>query len=214
MVDKPSIKKLFFSFLRLGLTAFGGPAMVVYIREMAVNRLKWLDEDTFHDGVVLCQSLPGATAMQTAAYVGFRSNGIPGALASFVGFGLPAFVLMMFLSSLYAEYHAVSKIVSLFNGLQVVVVAIIAYATYSFGRNTFKNVRAVVVAISASVLLWLGVSPFLVILGAALAGIVFFKRIEQHASASSTKKEKTVILQNTYPCCSCFSFQACLRSGS
>lgn len=60
------------------MTAFGGPAMVAYIKEMAVNGQKWLDEDTFRDGVVLCQSIPGATAMQTAAYVGLRSNGIQG----------------------------------------------------------------------------------------------------------------------------------------
>ena len=175
MNNKPTIGKLFFSFFKLGLTAFGGPAMVAYIQEMSVNRYKWLDEDTFKDGVVLCQSIPGATAMQTAAYVGFRSKGIPGAFASFVGFGLPAFILMLFLSSLYAEYHTVQKIVSLFNGLQVVVVAIVVNATYSFGKNTFKDFGAVVVAISASILLWAGVSPFLVILGAALAGIVFFK---------------------------------------
>ncbi len=176
MSDKPTIQKLFFSFLKLGLTAFGGPAMVSYIQEITVNRYKWLDEDVFKDGVVLCQSIPGATAMQTAAYVGFRSKGIPGALASFVGFGLPAFVLMFFLSSLYAEYHAIPKIVSLFNGLQVVVVALVVNATYSFGKNTFKDFGTVVLAISASILLWAGVSPFLVILTAALAGIVSFKR--------------------------------------
>jgi chromate transporter len=82
---------------------------------------------------------------------------------------------MLFLSSLYAEYHAVPKIVSLFNGLQVVVVAIVVHATYSFGKNTFKDFRAVIAAISASALLWAGMSPFLVILGAALAGISFFK---------------------------------------
>jgi chromate transporter len=175
LIDKPSIGKLFFSFLRLGLTAFGGPAMVAYIQEMSMNRYKWLDEDAFKDGVVLCQSIPGATAMQTAAYVGFRANGILGALASFVGFGLPAFILMLFLSSLYAEYHAVPDVVSLFNGLQVVVVAIVVNATYSFGKNTFKNPGTVIVAISSSALLWAGVSPFLVILGAALAGIVFSK---------------------------------------
>jgi chromate transporter len=173
--SKPTSEKLFFSFLRLGLTAFGGPAMVAYIKEMSVNHHKWLDEDTFKDGVVLCQSIPGATAMQTAAYVGFRSKGIPGALASFVGFGLPAFILMLVLSSLYAKYHAIPRIVSLFDGLQIVVVAIVANATYSFGKTAFKDYKDLILAFTASVLLWTGVSPFLVIMGAALAGIAFLK---------------------------------------
>ena len=97
------------------------------------------------------------------AYVGFRSKGIPGALVSFVGFGLPAFILMLILSSLYARYHAVPSIVSLFNGLQVVVVAIVANATYSFGKSTFRNYGDIVVAMAASILFWAGVSPFIVI---------------------------------------------------
>jgi Chromate transport protein ChrA len=111
--QNPALTRLFGSFLRLGITAFGGPAMVAYIKEMSVNRHKWLDEGTFKDGVVLCQSIPGATAMQTAAYVGLRARGIAGALASFVGFGLPAFMLMLMLSSLYTKYHAVPKVISL-----------------------------------------------------------------------------------------------------
>ena len=128
--------------------------MVAYIKEMAVNSHKWLDEDKFKDGVALCQTMPGATAMQTAAYVGLRARGVVGALSSFIGFGLPAFMLMLILSSLYARYHALPKVVSLFNGLQVVVVAIVANATYSIGRSTFKNYRDIFIAIAACALFW------------------------------------------------------------
>lgn len=167
--------KLFLSFLRLGLTAFGGPAMIAHVKEMSVGRHKWLAEKTFNDGVVLSQAIPGATVMQTVAYVGLRSKGIPGALLSFIGFGLPAFILMLLLSTLYAEYHAVPKIISLFNGLQVLVVAIVAHATYSFGKASFHSYRKLSIAFTASALFWLGMNPFLVIMGAALAGIVFFK---------------------------------------
>jgi len=141
---EPLITYLFSSFLRLGLTAFGGPAMVAYIKGMAVTRHKWLGKEAFEDGVVLCQSIPGATAMQTAAYVGLRAKGIAGALSTFVGFGLPAFVLMLILSFLYGTYHAVPGVISLFNGLQVVVVAIVANATFSFGKSTFKGFKDIV----------------------------------------------------------------------
>jgi chromate transporter len=170
----PSLKNIFFPFLRLGLTAFGGPAMVAYIKDMSVNRFKWLNEETFGDGVALCQSIPGATAMQAAAYVGLRAGGVRGALASFTGFGLPAFILMLILSSLYGRYHSVPWVVSIFNGLQVVVVAIVANATHAFGRVTFRSYREIILAVIASVLFGSGISPFFVILGAALAGMVFF----------------------------------------
>ena len=111
----PSLSTIFLSFFRLGVTAFGGPAMVAYIKEVAVTRRNWLDEERLKDGVALCQTIPGATAMQTAAYVGLTAKGIAGAFASFVGFGLPAFILMLILSSFYARYHEVPRIISVFN---------------------------------------------------------------------------------------------------
>src|SRR4030042_915437 len=101
---------LFMSFLKLGLTAFGGPAMIAYIKQLSVTRNKWLDEETFKDGVALCQSIPGATAMQMAAYVGLRSNGLIGALLSYAGFGLLAFILMLILSIAYTNSYNLPQV--------------------------------------------------------------------------------------------------------
>ena len=171
---KPSLWSLFLSFFRLGLTAFGGPAMVAYIKELSVKKNNWLDEETFKDGVVLCQAIPGATAMQTAAYVGLRARGIRGALSTYIGFGLPAFVLMLTLSFLYVKYNSLNQVSGLFRGLAVIVVAIVANATYSFGKGSIKDYKELVIAMLAAIFFWFDVSPFLVIIGAAFAGIVFF----------------------------------------
>jgi chromate transporter len=186
---KPSTKELFLSFLRLGLTAFGGPAMIVSIKETMVHRHKWIEEKIFQDGVALCQSIPGSTAMQMAAYVGLRTGGLPGALLSYMGFGLPAFVLMFALSELYAETHTISEVVSAFNGLQVIVVAIVAHAAYSFGRTMLKGYGDMAMAVVSAALFWLGISPFVVIIGAALSGIVFFKNVR--SVSSSDRPEET-----------------------
>ena len=64
---KPTLPQIFLAFLSLGATAFGGPAMVAHIRMMAVEKKRWLGNDTFRSGVALCQTIPGATAMQTSA---------------------------------------------------------------------------------------------------------------------------------------------------
>jgi chromate transporter len=182
--DSPSLGEVFLSFLRLGATAFGGPAMVAYIGELVVNRKKWLDRETFEAGVALAQSVPGATAMQTAAYAGLRARGVPGALASYVGFGLPAFCLMLGLSALYGFSRGLPQAASLFSGLQVIVVAIVANATYTFGRTSLKGRMHVLLAAVSAAALWLRVSPFYVILGAALAGILFLRAAGQARSAA------------------------------
>lgn len=169
--QQPSIGSLFISFLRLGSTAFGGPSMVDYIRRMAVEQKQWLDEDTFRNGVALCQTIPGATAMQTAAYVGLKTGGAAGAAASFIGFGLPAFFLMVILSALYGYTHNLSTVVAAFSGLQAVIVAIMANAAVSFGRAYLKTWKQVIISGIAAILFGLGLNPILVILIAALWGL-------------------------------------------
>ncbi len=64
--------------------------MVAYIRTLAVEKKRWLDAESFSNGVALCQTLPGATAMQVAAYIGLKTRGVIGAGASFISFGLPS----------------------------------------------------------------------------------------------------------------------------
>jgi chromate transporter len=197
----PSKSALFFSFLRLGLTAFGGPAMVAYVRDLSVKRNQWLDEKAFKDGVALAQSIPGATVMQLAAYVGLRSRGIGGALLSYVGFGLPAFVLMLILAAFYERSRNISQIISLFNGLQVIVVAIVANALYTFGKGTVKSYREFVLSALSAALFWSGISPFLVIIGSALTGVVLFRDAESaspstshHASYGSMAKQIAMLV--------------------
>lgn len=173
---RPSLPRLFASFLRLGTTAFGGPAMVAYIRKMAVERNQWLDDATFQDGVALCQTIPGATAMQTAAYVGLRSRGLRGAAVSFVGFGFPAFCLMAILSALYDRTHDLPLVSATFQGLRAMTVAIVANATVAFGKRSLKRPADIIIAGLAAGLFATKVSPIAVILLAALLGLVLNRR--------------------------------------
>ena len=149
--------------------------MIPYIGKMAVEQQRWLTDQTFRDGVALCQTIPGATAMQTAAYVGFRARGAAGAAASFIGFGLPAFLLMVALSALYARTHDLAPVVSLFVGLQTIVVAIVANATLSFGKSSLKGSKDIVLAAIAAAMFAMGLSPILVVLLAALLGLLIYK---------------------------------------
>lgn len=168
---QPGLWELFRSFSRLGLTAFGGPSMVAYIREKAVGQKRWVEGSDFDEGVALCQMIPGATAMQTAAYVGLHLRGIAGAAVSFVGFGLPAFALMMALSALYQRAHEVPAVVAAFSGLQAVIVALVANATVSFARTSLKGWAHALIAVLAAALFGWEVNPVLVIVLAGALGL-------------------------------------------
>lgn len=168
-----TVPQLFWAFLRLGLTAFGGPAMVAYLGELAVSRRQWLTRPSFKEGVALAQTIPGATAMQVAAYVGLRARGVAGAAAAYLGFGLPAFSFMLALSIFYAATHRSPLSLAIFLGLQVIVVAIIARATVSFGRTTVKGGEDVTIALAAAAYLATGGNPVLAIAGGAVAGLLF-----------------------------------------
>jgi chromate transporter len=145
-----------------------------------VDREHWIDEESFRGGVSFCQMVPGATAIQTAAYVGLRITGWIGALASFVGFGLPAIVIMIILSAFYLQTTELPANLAIFRGLQVITVAIVASSAISFGRSSLKKWVHGIIAIIAAGLFYFGVSPVIVILIAGLLGYIFVKG-ETHA---------------------------------
>lgn len=186
--NPPTLVDLFLLFLRLGATAFGGPAMVAYVGEFVVKRKKWMDPQTFKGGVVLAQSIPGATLMQTVAYSGLQMRGLPGAVVSYVAFGLPAFLLMLAFSACYATYGSLPRVTSVFSGLQVIVIAIIANATYTFGRSSLKDYRHILLAGASTLAFRLEVSPFYVILAAALAGVLLLKEMAETQTAEPGNK--------------------------
>jgi chromate transporter len=192
--QNPSLSLLFISFLRLGLTSFGGPAMIAYIRRMAVEQKNWLDNETFRAGVALCQAIPGASAMQMAAYVGLRTRGVAGAAVTYIGFGLPAFLMIMLLSAIYKQTHNLSIAVSLFSGLQAIIVAIVANATVSFGKSYLKLWRDFAIAAFAAGMFIFGISPFIVIILAACMGLIIYKDQPIQPRPASLKKTPQTIV--------------------
>lgn len=172
---RPSQGEVFLLFLRLGATAFGGPAMIAQIREVTVRRRRWLDDATFGDGIVLAQSIPGATAMQVVAWVGLVSRGPLGAVLAFVGFGLPAFFLMLALSASYVAAQGVPTAVALLDGLQIIVVALVAHAAWTFGQPFVKSVGFLVIVALSGVAYLVALNPFAVIVGSAVAGLIAFR---------------------------------------
>jgi chromate transporter len=172
----PSTARLFLAFLRLGATAFGGPATIVQMRALAVTRKQWLSAGEFDEGLALAQVLPGATAMQCAACTGLRLRGFAGALAAFVGFGLPAFLLMLAAATAYRHAVPLLAAQAVLRGLRVAVVAIVAWAALDLARAQLKSLSDLLIVLFATVLLVLGCHPALVVVAMAAAGMLRAKR--------------------------------------
>jgi len=174
-IGPPTLPVLFASFLRLGCASFGGPGTVAYIRRLAVVQRRWINEDDFRLGTALCQAVPGATSMQAAAYVGLRTRGLGGAVAAYVGFGLPAFALMFAMSLAYERAVALHAVTAALTGLRALVVALVVNAAWAFGRSAIHTGRSAVFAASTAVLFLAGGSPFLIVVVAGLAGAVLLE---------------------------------------
>ena len=170
-----SLQKLFLAFLRLGATAYGGPAMMAYLKSDLVGKRRWLSEQEFKEGMALCQIIPGATMVQMCTYTGYRLRGIQGALVAALGFVLPAFLLMTGLSAAYFTFGELALIKALFRGLAAIVVAIILNACVSLTRTAVHGWQGAVLAALAFAALALGANLVLVLAGAALLALALFR---------------------------------------
>ena len=174
--ENPSYFELFLSFFWIGLTGFGGLAMTAHIRRHIVDTRKWMEGSTFDSGLALCQLIPGAIVMQLSAYIGLKLKGVRGAIVSFVGFGLPAFLIMFILSVLYKQSKNISGVEAVLSGLRVIIVAIVANAAYVFGKKNFQNTNDWIIALISAGLFLTKLNPVLVLLVASLLGVILTKK--------------------------------------
>jgi chromate transporter len=186
----PTNSKLFLTFLKLGFTAFGGPAMPVYLRKEIVDRQQWMDGQSFDAGLALSQVIPGATIMQLSTYVGLKLKGIWGALLCFFAFGFPSFLIMLGLSILYKNFHHIDFIEAILATLRIIVVAIIAHATYIFGKKNFSSINDVAIGIIAAILFLLNWHPALVVGISVLLGLLLTRK--DKPGFPSTGRNKTL----------------------
>ena len=168
----PSPGELAGAFLKLGVTAYGGLAMIEPIRRQVVEAKAWLTQTEFLDGLALCQVVPGATVVQLAAYVGYRLRRTTGALVAAAAFIGPAFVLMLGLSFLYFAYGDLPRVRSVSRGLNAVVIALLLQALWGLGQNVRGHRVDLGIALAALVALWFRANYLLVFVAAGLLRLV------------------------------------------
>lgn len=179
--------EVFWVFLKLGLTSFGGPvAHMGYFHQEFVQRRAWLTEQDYADWMALCQFLPGPASSQLGMIIGRLRAGTWGAVAAWVGFTMPSAALLMFMAWGVSE-HANWLPVGAIQGLKWVAVAVVAQALWSMGRSFVTTpmhmVIAAVVTLVSSAVLGVWVQLALVLLAGVLGSIVFAGKVNRASMA-------------------------------
>jgi chromate transporter len=137
------------TFLRLGVTSFGGPvAHIGYFRQAFVERRRWLDEASFADLVALCQFLPGPASSQVVFSLGLMRGGWLGGLAASAGFTLPSALVMLLFAYVAADLNGPLGVAFL-HGLKLVAVAIVAQAVWGMASTLCPDRTRAGIAVAA-----------------------------------------------------------------
>ncbi|HEX5043119.1 MAG TPA: chromate efflux transporter [Candidatus Polarisedimenticolaceae bacterium] len=128
-------------FLKLGTTAFGGPAAhIAMMRDEIVRRRRWLSEQQFLDLISATNLIPGPNSTEMAIHVGHARAGWRGLLVAGVCFILPATLIVWGLAHTYVRWGTLPEMEAVFYGVKPVIIAIIARALVGLGRTAVKSV--------------------------------------------------------------------------
>ena len=181
-MKSPSLLSLFWTFLKIGSTAFGGfMALISVVQNYLVDREKLLTDEEMLDGISLATVLPGPVAVNVVAYAGYKIRGLSGAIVCATAVILPSFFLILFLSYAYFTWGDIPAVTSIFQGFLPAVAAIIATAAINMGKKALSGFTEVSIAVAALfIIVFIGgfYSTLAVIFSAGSLGWILFRKNE------------------------------------
>ena len=186
-----SLLEIYWKFFKMGAVTFGGGyAMLPILRREIVEKSGWMAEEEILDYYALSQGLPGIIAINVGTFIGYHHKKAPGAVAAALGVVSPSILIItaiaMFLSgfkdNVYVQ-HALSAI-------SVCVVALILDAVIGMWKKGVKDIWGFIIfAIALALSLFTGISPVLLVIGAAVAGLVI-RGVKRASEAGKGAEQK------------------------
>jgi chromate transporter len=178
-----ALRELAWLFLRLGTTAFGGPAAhIAMMEDEVVRRRAWLTREEFMDLLGATNLIPGPNSTEMAIHIGHRRAGWAGLIVAGTCFILPAFFIVTALGWLYVRFGRLPQTNALMDGIKPVVIAVVAQALWGLARSAVKSVWLGALGVAAVVASALGLHELIVLfaggaLGLAARGVVKLRRM-------------------------------------
>jgi chromate transporter len=167
------LKDLAILFLKLGTTAFGGPAAhVAMMQDEVVVRRKWLTQQEFLDSLSATNFIPGPNSTELAIHIGHKMAGWRGLLIAGGCFILPAVLIVSVLGWVYVSYGSLPAVQSVMYGIKPVIIAIVAQAIWNLSKSAVKTKFLAALALAAVCMNALGVDELLTIFAIGLISLV------------------------------------------
>src|SRR5262245_29364924 len=162
----PPLREVAFLFLRLGLTAFGGPAAhIALMDEECVRRRRWITREQFLDVLGVANLIPGPTSTELAMHVGLQRAGWPGLVVAGLCFIAPSAVLVGLIAAFYVQAGQLPAFEGLLRAVKPVVVVIVLQALVGLSRAALRSPAAVVLAALAALAASAGLNELGVLIG-------------------------------------------------
>ena len=184
MDHRAELKSITLLALKLGFTAFGGPAShIAMLRQEAVERRHWIDDQDFLDLIGFTNVIPGPNSTEMVMHIGRQRAGRPGLIAAGLAFILPAASITLIFAWLYVEFGSTPGGTWLLYGIKPVIIGIVAHALIGLSRTAMTTIGAGLVAVAVAGLYLLGINELVLLFGGAV-GMVALRRIKEIISAS------------------------------
>lgn len=184
MEGSPTLRDIALLFLRLGATAFGGPAAhIAFMEDEVVQRRRWMSGARFLDYVGATNLIPGPNSTELAIHIGRDRAGWPGLITAGACFIAPATVIVTVIAWAYVRYGSLPVTHALLYGIKPVVIAIVAQAVWRLASTAIVSWPIAAIAIAGLAAAAAGVHELIVLGASALAGMAVRGRVSAAYSA-------------------------------
>jgi chromate transporter len=148
--EKSRLTGLFFTFLKIGFFTFGGGfAMIPIIEREIVNKRRWIEASEVADIFAVAQTIPGAIAINSSTFVGFKVAGKKGALIATAGVILPSLLIITLIAAFFTRFQDNRMVQDAFLGIRSCIVALIGYAGITMTKSTVQSAFGLLILIIA-----------------------------------------------------------------
>lgn len=168
--------KLYLAFLKIGTFGFGGGyAMLPLIQKEIVTNNNWLSQSDFMDIIGISQMTPGPIAINSATFVGFRASGFWGSVVATLGVVTTSFILVSLANYFFNKFKNSKVLDNALKGMRPALVGLIISVFLTMSFDSYRDFNSIIIAVIIGFLLYkTKIHPILIIVIAAILGIVFY----------------------------------------